>query len=121
MQNASLPTWVPTTFGILPVSSFLLDLDENRLAIAKKLGADEVFKVDCKDGKIMAEKITEKFGMVDRTIECTGAESSIHTGIYVRNLHFFESKCYNWNDIDLLVTFLAMEDMSVLRNILCMT
>ena len=61
----------------------VLDLDESRLKMAKSLGADAVFKVDKSDGKAMAEKITKEFGFADRTIECTGAEPSIHSAIYV--------------------------------------
>ncbi|XP_065057963.1 sorbitol dehydrogenase-like [Rhopilema esculentum] len=60
----------------------ITDLDENRLKMAKSLGADAVFKVDISDGKAMAEKITKEFGFADRTIECTGAEPSIHSAIY---------------------------------------
>jgi threonine dehydrogenase-like Zn-dependent dehydrogenase len=59
------------------------DLDEGRLAKAKELGADYTIKVDSRDGKEVAKKIMEQLGPADRTIECTGAESSIHTGIYV--------------------------------------
>ena len=51
--------------------------------MAKQLGADEIFKVESQDGKVVAELIEEMFGLSDQTIECTGAESSIHTAIYV--------------------------------------
>ena len=64
--------------------SFTADLDENRLKLAKSLGADFVFKVGGCDAKTFAKEIKESFGTADRTIECTGAESSIHTAIYVR-------------------------------------
>ena len=62
---------------------FFSDLDENRLKIAKSLGADVVFKAGGCDAKSLAKQIRDEFGMADRTIECTGAESSIHTSIYV--------------------------------------
>lgn len=61
------------------------DLDEGRLKIAKELGADMIFKVTSRDGKVVAEQIKKEFGRVDKTIECTGAESSIHTAIYATN------------------------------------
>ena len=54
--------------------------------MAKKLGADEIFKVESRDGKVVAEQIEKKFGLADETIECTGAESSIHTAIYVSSV-----------------------------------
>ena len=61
-----------------------LDLDENRLNMAKKLGADYVIKVDTTaEAKEMAKKARDCLGRVDRSIECTGAESSIRTAIYV--------------------------------------
>ena len=65
--------------------NFFPDLDEHRLQIAKSLGADFVFKVGGCDSKTLAKQIEAEFGMADRTIECTGAESSIHTAIYVCN------------------------------------
>lgn len=60
-----------------------VDLDENRLKMAKALGADLVFKAGGCDARTMAKQIEKEFGMADRTIECSGAESSIHTAIYV--------------------------------------
>lgn len=62
---------------------FVKDLDESRLKVAKELGADTTFKITSRDGKEVAEQINKEFGNVDKTIECTGAESSIHTAIYV--------------------------------------
>ena len=59
------------------------DLDESRLAKAKELGADYTIKVESRDGKEVAKKVMEVMGPADKTIECTGVESSIHTGIYV--------------------------------------
>ncbi|KAK3739023.1 hypothetical protein QZH41_010481 [Actinostola sp. cb2023] len=60
----------------------ITDLDESRLAKAKELGADYTIKVESRDGKEVAKKVMEVMGPADKTIECTGAESSIHTGIY---------------------------------------
>ena len=62
---------------------FLADLDEGRLKKAKELGADYIIKVESRDGREVAKKIKESLGLADQTIECTGAESSVHTGIYV--------------------------------------
>ena len=67
------------------------DLDEGRLNVAKQLGADYIIKVDSSDAKAIAKKVEDCLGAADKTIECTGAESSIHTGIYVSchsNCHF---------------------------------
>lgn len=67
-----------------------VDLDEGRLAVAKKLGANMTFKITSRDGKEVAQMINKEFGDVDKTIECTGADSSIHTAIYVRMKSFLE-------------------------------
>ena len=61
----------------------ITDLDENRLKMASQLGADEVFQIKSCDGKVVAEEIKKSFGQPIRTIECSGAESSIQTGIFV--------------------------------------
>lgn len=59
------------------------DIAEHRLNTAKEMGATFVTKVDTKDSKKMAQKIVEQMGhMPDISIECSGAESSIQTGIY---------------------------------------
>jgi len=60
----------------------ITDLDENRLKMASSLGADAVFQVKSRDGKEVAEEIKASFGQAARTLECSGAESSIQTGIY---------------------------------------
>lgn len=60
----------------------ITDLDENRLKMAAELGADETLKITSRDGKEVADQIQQVFGQADRTIECTGAESSIQTGIF---------------------------------------
>ena len=51
--------------------------------MAASLGANETFKVESRNAKEVANSITTKFGYADRTIECTGAEPSMQTAIYV--------------------------------------
>ncbi|KAK3739025.1 hypothetical protein QZH41_010484, partial [Actinostola sp. cb2023] len=72
--------FIARTSGAAKVT--ITDLDEGRLAKAKELGADYTIKVDSRDGKEVAKKVMEVMGPADKTIECTGVESSIHTGIY---------------------------------------
>ena len=60
------------------------DLEENRLQKAKELGADHTVKVTSRDSRAVAEQITKTLGcQADHTIECTGAQPSIATAIYV--------------------------------------
>lgn len=48
------------------------------------MGATYTVHVDSKDSKVTAERVTKTMGcMADVTIECSGAESSVQTGIYV--------------------------------------
>ena len=65
--------------------TFCLDLFQNRLDMAKKLGADFTMEVkrDSKPEEIAREVQSLLGCMPDRTLECTGAESAIQTGIYV--------------------------------------
>ena len=60
------------------------DLEENRLRVAKKLGADYTVTVATEDSsRAVARQIKKVLGYrVDQAIECTGAESSIATAIY---------------------------------------
>ncbi|XP_070542963.1 sorbitol dehydrogenase-like [Ptychodera flava] len=61
----------------------MTDIDQGRLNVAKKLGADYPILADTRDGKEMAKKIESALGaMPDITIECSGAPSSVQTGIY---------------------------------------
>lgn len=62
-----------------------LDLFQSRLEVAKNLGADYVVKIERGvSPQDVAKEVTSLLGdMPDRTIECTGAESAIQTGIYV--------------------------------------
>ena len=67
----------------------ITDLDENRLTMAKSL-VPRVRTVPIQKGKDAqenAELIIQALGRESKlVIECTGVESSIHTGIYVRTL-----------------------------------
>lgn len=61
----------------------ITDLDEKRLEMAKKIGADFTVKVTSKDAKEMAGKIEECFGeKPEISIECSGAPPSIKTAIF---------------------------------------
>ena len=61
-----------------------IDLDMERLEVAKKCGADHVLQVKTTDSKQLAQDITDLLGYKpDQTIECTGAKTAIATGIYV--------------------------------------
>lgn len=55
--------------------------------MAKTLGADYVHKIEKGETSQQTAKIVEDLlgDMPERTIECTGAESAIQTGIYVSN------------------------------------
>lgn len=56
------------------------------------MGADCTVLVDSKDTREMARKISDALGVSpDITIECSGAESSIQTAIYVRSPHIAEA------------------------------
>lgn len=60
------------------------DICGERLAVAKKMGASHIFKIDpAVDTRSTAEQIVRALGEnPDVTIECSGAESSLQTGIY---------------------------------------
>ncbi|XP_022104677.1 sorbitol dehydrogenase-like isoform X2 [Acanthaster planci] len=61
----------------------ITDLDRGRLDLAVKLGANHALKVDTRDGEEMARRVEEALGCKpDISIECSGAEPSIQTGIY---------------------------------------
>lgn len=59
------------------------DLVENRLQVAKELGADFILKVDpSASGEGLAKRVEEIMGvMPDISIECSGAESSLKLAI----------------------------------------
>ena len=61
-----------------------IDLDENRLRVAKEMGATYTVKVTTRDSRELAKQIVDTLGCnPDRTIECSGAAPSIATAIYV--------------------------------------
>lgn len=61
----------------------LTDISEHRLGVAKTMGADYTVAVDTKDAHEVADRVVSTMGgSPDITIECSGAEASIQTGIY---------------------------------------
>ena len=62
-----------------------VDLDEKRLEMAQKLGADIIIQVQREQtAKEVAARVRESLNKApNKVLECTGAESSINTGIYV--------------------------------------
>ena len=62
-----------------------IDISEHRLSVAKTMGANVIVTVDPKlDARAMADKIVSLMGSApDVTIECSGAETSLQTGICV--------------------------------------
>ncbi len=68
----------------LPTLSSPTDLDENRLRVAAEMGADHTVKVTTRDSRALAQQIRETLGcQPTQSIECSGAEPSIATAIYV--------------------------------------
>ena len=64
-----------------------IDLDENRLRVAKDMGANHTVKVTTRDSRELAKQIVDTLGCnPDRTIECSGAAPSIATAIYVSTM-----------------------------------
>ncbi|XP_038072109.1 sorbitol dehydrogenase-like [Patiria miniata] len=61
----------------------ITDLDQGRLDVAKKLGAHHALRVDTRDAEEMARRVEAALGCKPEiSIECSGAEPSIQTGIY---------------------------------------
>nr|XP_012622155.1 sorbitol dehydrogenase-like isoform X1 [Microcebus murinus]XP_012622156.1 sorbitol dehydrogenase-like isoform X2 [Microcebus murinus] len=61
----------------------MTDLSSSRLSKAKEVGADLVLQVTKETPKEVARKVEGLLGcQPDVTIECTGAEACIQTGIY---------------------------------------
>nr|XP_014343690.1 PREDICTED: sorbitol dehydrogenase isoform X2 [Latimeria chalumnae] len=59
------------------------DLSASRLEKAKELGADFTLEITNETSEKLAQKVSDLLGcMPEITMECTGAESSIQTGIY---------------------------------------
>lgn len=62
----------------------LADIDEGRLKAAKEMGATYTVKVTTRDSRALAKEIEATLGcQPDHTLECSGAEPSIATAIYV--------------------------------------
>jgi threonine dehydrogenase-like Zn-dependent dehydrogenase len=62
----------------------LPDLDEGRLKVARDIGATYTLKVTSKDSRALAKEIESTLGCQPHcSIECSGAEASIATAIYV--------------------------------------
>ena len=60
------------------------DLSASRLTKAKEVGADFTIQVGKETPQEIASKVESLLGSKPEvTIECTGAESSVQTGIYV--------------------------------------
>ncbi|CAK8680364.1 unnamed protein product [Clavelina lepadiformis] len=60
------------------------DIYQSRLGLARTMGADQVMKIEENITPLVAAKQIEQLlgCMPERTIECTGVESAIQTGIY---------------------------------------
>ncbi|BFY97849.1 hypothetical protein BsWGS_00889 [Bradybaena similaris] len=59
------------------------DIDQSRLEVAKKMGADHVVRVTSKDPLALAQAVEDAVGdKVDITMECSGAEASTLAAIY---------------------------------------
>eukprot|EP00057_Strongylocentrotus_purpuratus_P023238 XP_011677712.1 PREDICTED: sorbitol dehydrogenase-like [Strongylocentrotus purpuratus] len=64
-------------------SVVITDLEQNRLDVASKLGADHAIRVDTKDVQELVKRIHSALGEEPSiTIECTGAPPSSQTGIF---------------------------------------
>jgi L-iditol 2-dehydrogenase len=71
---------------MLLIFATLLDLDQSRLELAKKLGADYTLLLSRdSDEKEIVKKVHKLLGKEpDKSIECSGAEISIRIAIQVR-------------------------------------
>ncbi len=70
-------------FGAAKV--FITDINQSRLDLAKKMGADGTYCIDLKTFKDseFAQFLCKEMGdSPDTTLECTGVESSLSTAIY---------------------------------------
>ena len=67
-----------------PLPSPPSDLNEGRLQVAKTMGATHTLRVTARDSRALARQIVDILGSPpDQSIECSGAEPSIATAIYV--------------------------------------
>ena len=84
--NKSVSTGFELASQMLDILLYI-DLDENRLRVAKEMGATYTVKVTTRDSRELARQIEGTLGCKpDRTIECSGAEPSIATAIYVSTM-----------------------------------
>lgn len=61
----------------------ITDIDSGRLEVAKQLGATYTIRVNTRDCRELANQISEIMGcQPDKTIECSGAQPAITTGIF---------------------------------------
>ena len=74
-----------TVEAILSLWSCLLDVDKRRLAFAKEVGATHTLQIEKgEESENVAKKISDLLGDApDRTIECSGAQFSVHLGVNV--------------------------------------
>lgn len=74
---------------------FLSDIDEGRLKVAEKMGATYTVKVTTRDSRALAKNIAAVLKcQPDCSIECSGAEPSIATAIYVCMLRVYTPSTY---------------------------
>ena len=75
---------VTCIYSLSPSLFLSQDLVEDRLKVAKEMGADHTIQITAKDSREMSQIITGQMECCpDKTIECSGAEPSIATAIYV--------------------------------------
>ncbi|XP_078589218.1 sorbitol dehydrogenase-like [Branchiostoma floridae x Branchiostoma japonicum] len=61
----------------------ITDIDTKRLEVAKQMGADFPVHVTTRDGREVADQVVRTLGCnPDVTVECSGAEPSVQTGIF---------------------------------------
>ncbi|CAH1252770.1 SORD [Branchiostoma lanceolatum] len=61
----------------------ITDIDTKRLEVAKQMGAHCPVLVKSRDGREVAEQVVQALGCnPDVTVECSGAEPSVQTGIF---------------------------------------
>lgn len=74
-----------------------LDLSASRLSKAKEVGADNVLQVSKESPKEIASKVEGLLGCKPEvTIECTGAEPAIQSGIYVSRMRMARAGGQLW-------------------------
>lgn len=96
-----LPSFLPSSF------TPLTDIDEGRLQVAKAMGATHIVKVTTRDSRALAKQISDILGcQPDQSIECSGAEPSIATAIYVG----LGVVCTEWTAISLVELYEPLVD-----------